>query len=277
MRPLHNSRRLLDRGQLFWREVGNGPAVVFLHGTWSDSSQWLPSIEHLSLNYHCFAPDLLGFGESDRPNIHYSIQLEVECLTEYLEALDLRQVYLVGHSLGGWIAASYSLKYWERVQGLVLIAPEGVKVEGLARRRWQARSALSVMKVIFETLRALHPIIKLLGWHKKIERMVQRQQMLSSSTACKLMFQRRHSEIAAELLQEHLPWHKIPVLILQGERDTKIALALSRTYAELLPTAHLKIVSHAGNDLPQSLPETTAQHIHDFIAALESGDRRIHL
>ena len=46
----------------------------------------------------------------------------------FLQAVKLEKVYLVGHSLGGWIAASYALKYPEKIDGLVLLAPEGVKI-----------------------------------------------------------------------------------------------------------------------------------------------------
>jgi len=125
-----NSRRKLSQGLLFWREAGEGTPVVLLHGAWDDSSQWLSVMETLSQSFHCFAPDLLGFGESDRPQIHHSIDLQVECIAEFLQALRLEKVYLVGHSLGGWIAASYALQYAEQVEGLVLLAPEGVEVEG---------------------------------------------------------------------------------------------------------------------------------------------------
>ena len=120
-----NSRVKLSVGQIFWREVGQGPSLVFLHGSWEDGTQWLRTIEHLSPYYQCFAPDLLGFGGSERRKIHYSIDLEVECLAQYLDTLKLRQVYLIGHSVGGWVAASYAIKYPDRVQGLVLLAPEG--------------------------------------------------------------------------------------------------------------------------------------------------------
>jgi haloalkane dehalogenase len=79
-----NSRIKLPQGLLFWREVGEGMPIIFLHGAWNDSSQWLKVMELLSQDAHCLAPDLLGFGESDRPNIHYSIDLQVDCLAKFL-------------------------------------------------------------------------------------------------------------------------------------------------------------------------------------------------
>lgn len=76
----HHFRIQVSQGQIFWCEVGDGPAIIFLHGSWTDSSQWVPLMQHLSLDHHCFAPDILGSGESRFfTKIHPSINLEVEC------------------------------------------------------------------------------------------------------------------------------------------------------------------------------------------------------
>ena len=100
-----NSRRKISQGLLFWREIGVGAPIIFLHGAWDDSSQWLSVMDLLGQNFHCFAPDLLGFGESEYPHVHYSVDLQVECLRELLQALNLERVTFVGHYLGGWVAA----------------------------------------------------------------------------------------------------------------------------------------------------------------------------
>ena len=264
---LRNSRIRLSQRQIFWREVGIGPALVFLHGSWSDSSQWLPLIDHLCRDYHCFAPDLLGFGDSERPDVHYSIDLEVECLAEFLETLKLRQVYLIGHSLGGWIAASYALKYLDRVRGVVLLAPEGLPDHRWRKNGWWTRWLLSSPDVMFWLLRSLQPLTKFLGPQDKITQMLLlRQQLLQNPTACQLLYQRPWSEIQAELLHERLEWLKVPVLILQGGRDTQSAIARSRSYADSLPTAEMRIIGRGDHDLPQELPDTLAELIRDFLS-----------
>ena len=128
-----NSRIKLSQGLLFWPEVGEGEPIVFLHEAWYDSSQWLPFMDLLGGSFHCIAPDLLGFGESELPNVHHSA-LQVECLGELLQVLKLEKVHLVGASLGAWIAASYAIQYPDRVSSLVLLAPEGVATEGYQKR-----------------------------------------------------------------------------------------------------------------------------------------------
>jgi pimeloyl-ACP methyl ester carboxylesterase len=268
--PVRNSRIKLPLGQVFWREVGQGPILVFLHGSWSDGSQWLPVIDHLSQDYHCFSLDLLGFGDSEQPKLHYSIQLQVECLFEYLEALHIPQVYLIGYSLGGWIAASYALKYLDRVSGVVLLAPEGVQVEG-QRENWQrTRWLIGRPPIAYGILRSLLPLARLVGRHKPIEQALRRREQLKCSpTACQLLFQRRWSEIQAELLEEQLDWLTVPTLIVQGKNDTAEAIARSRTYAEKTPNAQLRMIDHGGNDFAEALPELIAQYIHEFVNRVE--------
>lgn len=263
---LRNSRIKLPLGQVFWREVGQGPILIFLHGSWNDGSQWLPAIEQLSQNYHCFALDLLGFGESERPNVHYSIQLEVECLFQYLEALHIPEVYLVGHSLGGWIAASYALKHVENVRGLVLITPEGVQVQGKGVGRGWKRWLLGRPPIAYIIVKILYPLVRLIGRHKSIEQALKwRKQILSSPTACNLLFRRRRAEIQAELLQEKLEWLNVPTLIVQGAKDDPDAIAQSQAYANQLPKAHLQMIEQGDHNLPEALSGLLAGYIHDFV------------
>jgi pimeloyl-ACP methyl ester carboxylesterase len=261
-----NSRRKLSQGLLFWREVGAEIPIIFLHGAWNDSSQWLSVMESLTNNFHCFAPDLLGFGESENPNIHHSIDLQVECLAEFLQAVKLEKVYLVGHSLGGWIAASYALKYPEKVNGMVLLAPEGVEIAGQQEYCRKMRRLLNYPTLIVQLLRSLTPLTKILGWHEKIAQDLQlRQALLPYPIGCQLLFKRRQAEIDAELLQKRLYMIEVPVLILQGGQDTPDALAKSRVYAQLTPKVVLKMIAHAGNDLPESCAEVVAIDIQEFV------------
>ena len=238
---------------------------LFLHGSWDDGSQWLRTIEHLSPDFQCFAPDLLGFGDSERPNVNYSIDLEVECLAQYLDTLNLRQVYLIGDSLGGWVAASYAIKYPDRVRGLVLLAPEGVKV-GHRRARWQtARWLIGKPPLAYWLLRSIYPIAKLLGSQNKIDRLLNfRQQLMHSPVAVQLLFRRRRAEITAELLDDNLPLLTAPVLLLHGSEDTVAASSLSQSYAALAPNAELQSVSPGESNLPQEVPDLVAKYIREF-------------
>jgi pimeloyl-ACP methyl ester carboxylesterase len=262
----HNSRRKLSQGLLFWREAGKGTPVILLHGAWNDSSQWVSVIDSLSCNFHCFAPDLLGFGESENPNIHYSIDLQVECLAELLQALKLEKVYLVGHSLGGWIAASYALKYPEQVNGLVLLSPEGVKIAGQEKYWHKMQRLAKFSPFVFKLLKLLRPLTKILGLDAKIQQYLQLHKlMLQYPTACQLLFQRQQPELEAELLENRLHLIEIPTLILQGGKDTPDAIAKSQTYAQLISKVELKMISHAEKDILESCVGVVTEDIQEYI------------
>lgn len=264
-----NSRIKTSQGMLFWREIGEGTPIIFLHGTWKDSSQWISVMEMLAQDFHCFAPDLLGFGESEFPNVDYSIDLQVECLAQLLHtlkrALKQQRVYLVGDSLGGWIAASYALKYPEQINGLVLLAPEGVEIQG-QKKRWEKMQRIANRPpLVFKLLRLFRLIMKIFGFDQNIEQDWQfHQVMLQYPTACELLFQRQHLEIQAELLHDELSFITVPVLILQGEKDSQEAIAMSQLYAEYILHTKLKIIARAEDNLPESCGSVVAGHIRDF-------------
>jgi pimeloyl-ACP methyl ester carboxylesterase len=269
-----NSRIKLSQGLLFWREVGEGIPVIFLHGSWNEGSQWVPVMELLSLDFHCFTPDLLGFGESDIPDIHYSIDLQVEYLGEFLQSLKLESVYLVGHSLGGWVAASYALKYPENVRGLVLLAPEGAATEAKEKHLQQMQNLLQRSEFTFTLLRLLRPIAKLFGWKINVnEEWKLRRKIDEFPTACELLYQRQKPEIYAEYLETRLHFMQPPVLILQGSKDSQEALGVSQVYAQLIPKASFKNIAHGENDLPQKFSGVVSEEIRDFIKSKNNREK----
>ncbi len=263
-----NSRVKLSSGLLFWREIGSGSNnIVFLHGTWYDSSQWLSVMEGLSLNYHCFAPDLPGFSESQFSSTHYSISQMVESLAEYINALNLEKVYLVGDSLGGWIAASYALKYSDKLLGLILLSPEGIDIPDV-KVRWQLSAWLAPrLSFLCFILRLIYPFARLLGVERKVKELLQiREKLLFDSTGNKILFRRKWAEIKAELLAENLAFSKVVTLILQGYKDTDIALSMSKYYADLLPRAKLYLINSGEDNLPEQMPDIVVQKILDFLS-----------
>lgn len=260
----HNSRIKLSQGLLFWRETGEGVPLIFLHGSWNDSSQWVPLMESLGLRFHCLSPDLLGCGESDNPQIHYSIDLQVKCIAEFLQALKVDKIYLLGHSLGGWIAASYALKYPEQVYGVVLIEPEGVSVLGQERDEGIMRKLVNSPSILFKILRFFLPLAKILGWKKMQQYLNLRDQLVKYPTSYQLLFHRREGEIKAELLNYQLKFMSVRTLVLQGVEDVRNTLLKSKTYTHLIPKAQLKIISHGADDLLESY-EVVAKEIEQFV------------
>jgi pimeloyl-ACP methyl ester carboxylesterase len=253
---------------MFWREVGRGPTVVFLHGSWSDSSQWVPLMQTLGDRCHCLAPDLIGFGESSRLRRNpYSIALEVNSLTEWLTALRSQSVLIVADSIGAWVASRYALHHPHQVQGLIILNPEGVTPPGL-RGRWRGFPWLAHRwSLRFGLLQLVKPLLAVLGkrpWLRRVQ--ARRQQLRHSPAACRLLFQGRHQERATELLDGVLPGLVPPVWVLQPQGSDAIAQALTQTYASLVGQGTPKPLAATPPGQPAESPEL-ARLIQAFLDA----------
>ena len=111
---------LADGRQMSWREAGNGPAVVLLHGWSMSSAVFTEVIEELSVDFRLLAPDLRGHGGSD-PGAGYAFADFAADLVEWIQVLDLREVALVGWSLGGQVALELCPALRERLRRLILV------------------------------------------------------------------------------------------------------------------------------------------------------------
>lgn len=271
MSYLSHSHTRLSLGKVFWRETGQGEAIVFLHGTWQDSSQWSEVLDYLGDNYHCFAPDLLGCGESERPKIGYSIAVQVEYLREYLARLNLHQVYVVGHSLGAWVAVSYALQHPEQVKGLVLLTPEGVQPRDLGKRWSKERILLSPLPIIYWGLKFMEPWVKLLGIVPQVQELLKlRQKLQLQPVPCRLLFQRRPVEIYGEMVDRYLEKLKLPTLLLQKAGDEPEAIALIHTYAALAPTAEIHKLFAPSSNQAINPEQELAREIRSFFGDVSS-------
>lgn len=101
------------------------PVLVFIHGLANYHKVWDWNVEPLSASYRCIAIDLPGNGFSSRQDAPYSIDYFAKVLMEFLDALNIKNVILVGHSMGGQIALTASLQDSTRIQKLILFAPAG--------------------------------------------------------------------------------------------------------------------------------------------------------
>lgn len=102
------------------REVGAGPAVVFLHGNPTSSRVWRDVLPRVARRGRCLAPDLIGMGDSGKPDVAYRFADHARYLDAWFDALDLRDVILVGYDWGGALAMDWATRHPDRVRGLVL-------------------------------------------------------------------------------------------------------------------------------------------------------------
>jgi pimeloyl-ACP methyl ester carboxylesterase len=109
-----------------YRLAGSGPALLLLHGIGDSSESWAPLMPALAERYTVVAPDLLGHGASDKPRADYSVAAYANGMRDLLDVLGIDQVTVVGHSLGGGVAAQLAYQYPQRVDRLVLVGTGGV-------------------------------------------------------------------------------------------------------------------------------------------------------
>jgi len=106
----------------FYREKGTGPVALFIHGFPLDSTMWLEQIDLLSDIRRCVAPDLRGFGLST-PSLHPALTMEEQAddIAAMLDELEVKQVDLVGLSMGGYIALAFAERHPDRLRTLAMI------------------------------------------------------------------------------------------------------------------------------------------------------------
>jgi pimeloyl-ACP methyl ester carboxylesterase len=117
---------ILHGHRVSYREAGDGPVVVLIHGITGSSDTWLDLIEELADDHTVVAPDLLGHGESAKPRGDYSLGAYASGIRDLLAALGHDRATVVGHSLGGGVAMQMAYQFPERVERLVLVSSGGL-------------------------------------------------------------------------------------------------------------------------------------------------------
>jgi len=118
---------LVDGAKIRYIDAGRGAPVIFLHGLGASMYTWrknLPAV--VAAGFRAIAFDNRGFGLSDKPPAPYDNAAYARLTVAFMDSLRLSDAVLVGHSTGGAIAAHVAIEYPQRVRGLVLIASAGL-------------------------------------------------------------------------------------------------------------------------------------------------------
>jgi 2-hydroxymuconate-semialdehyde hydrolase len=139
-----------------YHDVGSGETVLLIHGSGPGVSAWANwrlTLPALSQKFRVIAPDMAGFGFSERPaNYQYNMENWVAQAVGVLDALDIAQASVVGNSFGGALALALAIRHPERVNKLVLMGSVGVPfkiTEGLDRV-WGYEPSLATMKSLLD-------------------------------------------------------------------------------------------------------------------------------
>lgn len=145
--------------------AGKGEPIVLVHGGGPGASGefgWRRNIPALAEHFQVFAPDRIGFGLTDKPSVSYSDQLLADHLADFIDAVGLDQMHLIGNSMGAYGVARYAVDHPDRVKKMVLVASgsiagamgvEGSPSEGQrAIRRFSEEPSRENMRAVLEGL-----------------------------------------------------------------------------------------------------------------------------
>ncbi|GLR25851.1 alpha/beta fold hydrolase [Limnobacter litoralis] len=120
----------LQRPEGGWSYVtgGQGPALILVHGFGANKENWLAVAPRLMKTHTVYIPDLIGFGESDKPTqVSYTVSAQSERLIGFADALGISQFHVGGNSMGGYISGVLAGLYPERVLSAWMLNPAGVQ------------------------------------------------------------------------------------------------------------------------------------------------------
>jgi pimeloyl-ACP methyl ester carboxylesterase len=237
-------------------EAGSGETVLFLHG--AGGLNWYPLLERLSAERHVIAPEHPGFGRSHLPSWLGSVSDLAFFYLDLLSALDLENVHLVGHSLGGWTAAEIAIRNTSRLRSLSLLAPAGVPaVEEpygdifLWSPEEHARNSFSEPALVAERIRGLATA--------DIDVMLQNR-----AAAARLAWSPR---LHNPQLPQWLHRIDVPTLVVWGEEDRICPFSCRRPFLENIAGARLHSLARSGHALHTERPAEVAALLGDFFAS----------
>ncbi len=110
-----------DQGIVHYETYGTGAPVILLHGWLGSWGLWQPTMEALGRQYRCYALDFWGFGESGKKRDSYAVGDFMDLVRQFMDALGLERVPLIGHSMGGTTSLGTAIRYPDRISKVCVI------------------------------------------------------------------------------------------------------------------------------------------------------------
>jgi pimeloyl-ACP methyl ester carboxylesterase len=252
--------------RLHYLETGSGPPLVLVHGLASNAAQdWGRLIAPLGRRFHVFAPDLPGFGQSERPaDADYSIPMQVEAVRGFMDAVGLRRARVAGISMGGWIACRLAGSHPDMVERLVVVDAAGMRPDG------PPIPAEVLLPQDAEGVRRLAAAVR----HKApVPPSFVARDILERRRREEWVVRRALESMAAgrDWLNGTLGRADMPVLVVWGKQDALIPVDYAAPLAAEFPRAELKVLDGCGHVPIADCPEVFDR---ELVAFLVAGDVR---
>jgi pimeloyl-ACP methyl ester carboxylesterase len=232
-------------------ESGSGEDVVLVHGSGpgvTAYANWRLVLPELGRDFHCVAPDMVGFGYSERPdNPDYSVQTWADQTLAVMDALGIDKAHMIGNSFGGAIALRLASQHPDRVGKLVLMGSMGVPFE--------ITEGLNAVWGFDGTLEDMRRVMGFFAYDKSLTTDELAEVRFAGAT--QPGFQESFSSMFPEPRQRWVSAMTTPdseisalphrTLVLHGREDAVIPLANSYRLLELIDNADLGVFSHCGH------------------------------
>lgn len=242
--------------------AGSGDYVICLHGAGGGAVTWYPSIGAISKKFHVVVPDIVGYGESDKPNARYDRPYFSQWLKDFLIQMKIQKAHIVGLSQGGAIALQFAIDCPDMVIKLVVVdsAGLGAKVSfwPLVGMIWM-NSFPSAMANLSNSPFILY----------KPENRDRNHSLYSiaviKSAGGKNAFKQGRGSAVSKIPLESLRRLNIETLIIWGKEDKLFSPECGEITAKIIPNAKFHLIKDAGHLPLIDQPETFNKILIDFL------------
>lgn len=275
----------LPQGTVRYQDVGTGPAVVFIHGLLVNGQLWRKVTPTLSGSARCIVPDLpLGSHEIPmKPDADLSVDGVAKLVADLMEALDLRDVTLVGNDSGGAVAQVVAARYSARVGRLVLTTCDAYDVFppplfSYLRLLPHVPGLIALLAKGMRRFKALRNFPLAYGWLAKSgipDRIVQSYvEPCATNPAIRrdvAKFARTAAPSVTLEVAKELRDFRRPVLLLWTPEDRFFPISLAHRFLKDLPNASLVTIDDAYVFVAEDQPERVSDEITRFIGSEASA------
>ena len=271
---------VIDGIRLHYVDEGSGPPILLVHGQPTWSYLYLKMIRPLvAAGYSCIAPDLMGFGLSDKPTDEsaYTLGRHVELVTGLVEKLQLAGVTIVGQDWGGPVGLRYAIDHQDNVRSLVILNTR-VKITPVPLLFTFVFRNGGFSSFLVRRLDLFRKIIFRRGWpfRRPLEAGVMEQYKMPHPTAASragiaafpkmIPGNDRHPNAAyISQIDSVLRNWDVPVLVMFSDGDIAFKPTEGQRIAEMVPDGRFQVVRNAGHYLQEDAGEEIAQRMVTFL------------
>lgn len=220
--------------------------IVLVHGLGVSSRYMLPTLRTLAPRWDVLAPDLPGFGLSDKPARTLTLVELARALSDWMDHNGLRQAVLLGNSLGCQVISTMAASQPERVRAAVLVGPT---MDPTARRPLPAFARL-LLDAPRERLSELP--LAVTDYHRAGTRRI---------------WQTFQDAVRAPVAEQLRAMH-MPTLVVRGSRDPIVSQAWAQQVRDVLPDGRLVVIEGAPHAVNYSAPTALVQAVEEFLGTL---------